>query len=323
MISKQNDKWLVDVKLGGRNGIRCRKKFKTQVEAKRYEAHIRSEYGKNKDWNMQDQSDERRLSTLVGLWYEYHGNRLKDAQGRLGALKLLVNHLGDPKICNFTKHDFLKYRNKRSDLTPNTINHQHAYLAAVFSELVRLDLLEKNPMQGIKKLKINEKELSYLTEGQVKLILDTLRQRSIDTYITAKICLSTGTRWSEAAGIKARNIINNRINLTDTKNGKIRQLPLTEELALEIRNNVPFKNGYSTFGRVIKDLEIETPKGQLTHILRHSFASHFMMNGGDILTLQKTLGHSDLKMTMRYAHLSPEHLERITKLNPVNSINYQ
>lgn len=110
--------------------------------------------------------------------------------------------------------------------------------------------------------------------------------------------------------------------MTDTKNGKIRQLPLTKELAEEIRENTPLKDGYSTFGRVIKDLDIETPKGQLTHILRHSFASHFMMNGGDILTLQKTLGHSDLKMTMRYAHLSPKHLEKIIKLNPVSSLNY-
>ena len=129
-----------------------------------------------------------------------------------------------------------------------------------------------------------------------------------------------GTRWSEAVGIRAKNIINNRISLKDTKNGKTRQLPITETLVAEIKENLPLKDGYSTFGRVIKDLGIETPKGQLTHILRHSFASHFMMNGGDILTLQKTLGHSDLKMTMRYAHLSPEHLEKIITLNPINEI---
>jgi hypothetical protein len=42
------------------------------------------------------------------------------------------------------------------------------------------------------------------------------------------------------------------------------------------------------------------------HALRHTFASHFMMSGGNILTLQKLLGHADLKMTMVYAHLSPD-----------------
>jgi hypothetical protein len=42
------------------------------------------------------------------------------------------------------------------------------------------------------------------------------------------------------------------------------------------------------------------------HALRHTFASHFMMAGGNILTLQKLLGHSTLTMTMRYAHLAPD-----------------
>jgi site-specific recombinase XerD len=41
------------------------------------------------------------------------------------------------------------------------------------------------------------------------------------------------------------------------------------------------------------------------HCLRHTFASHFVMAGGNILTLQKILGHSDVKMTMSYAHLAP------------------
>jgi integrase len=45
------------------------------------------------------------------------------------------------------------------------------------------------------------------------------------------------------------------------------------------------------------------------HALRHTFASHFMMSGGNILTLQKLLGHADLKMTLLYAHLAPDFMK--------------
>ncbi|MBK1752631.1 MAG: tyrosine-type recombinase/integrase, partial [Escherichia coli] len=50
---------------------------------------------------------------------------------------------------------------------------------------------------------------------------------------------------------------------------------------------------------------------------RHTFASHFMMNGGNILVLQKILGHADITMTMRYAHFAPSHLEDAVRLNPL------
>jgi site-specific recombinase XerD len=50
---------------------------------------------------------------------------------------------------------------------------------------------------------------------------------------------------------------------------------------------------------------------------RAETASHFMMNGGNILVLQKLLGHSSLTMTMRYAHLAPDHLQEAKTLNPL------
>ena len=50
------------------------------------------------------------------------------------------------------------------------------------------------------------------------------------------------------------------------------------------------------------------PIGRAWHALRHTFASHYIMQGGNILALQKILGHSDIKMTMIYAHLAPEFL---------------
>jgi len=69
----------------------------------------------------------------------------------------------------------------------------------------------------------------------------------------------------------------------------------------------PFKPSYDSFRQAVEVLEMEQPAGQLTHVLRHTFASHCMINGGDILTLQHVLGHARLAMTQKYAHFSPRH----------------
>lgn len=73
----------------------------------------------------------------------------------------------------------------------------------------------------------------------------------------------------------------------------------------------------SAFQSAYQRCGFHTP-GQMTHILRHTFASHYMMGGGDILGLQRILGHSSITMTMRYAHLSPDHLESALRLSPLN-----
>ncbi|WP_206052682.1 tyrosine-type recombinase/integrase [Neptunomonas marina] len=52
-------------------------------------------------------------------------------------------------------------------------------------------------------------------------------------------------------------------------------------------------------------------------MLVHTFVSHFIMNGGSLLTLQKILGHQGIAMTMRYAHLAPEHLNEAVQFNPL------
>lgn len=72
---------------------------------------------------------------------------------------------------------------------------------------------------------------------------------------------------------------------------------------------------------MVKRCNIELPRGQCTHVLRHTFASHFMMNGGNILALKEILGHTSLNMTMRYAHLSPEYLQDAVKLNPLSVLD--
>ncbi|TKF21073.1 integrase [Vibrio genomosp. F6] len=78
---------------------------------------------------------------------------------------------------------------------------------------------------------------------------------------------------------------------------------------------------YPPFCYILKQkMEIDLPNGQASHVLRHTFASHFMMNSGNILVLRDILGHADIKMTMRYSHFAPDHLaEAITK-NPISNL---
>ena len=141
-----------------------------------------------------------------------------------------------------------------------------------------------------------------------------------------RICLATGARRSEAEGLRRSQLAPHRITFARTKNGKTRTVPISPELYEQViqhrggnQQNI-FSSCYEAFKRVCRKVEIELPKGQLTHVLRHTFASHFVMSGGNILTLQKILGHQSLTMTMtmRYAHLAPGHLEEAERFNPLS-----
>ncbi len=79
-----------------------------------------------------------------------------------------------------------------------------------------------------------------------------------------------------------------------------------------------FSNCLNSFDKALAESRLPVPDGQSSHVLRHTFASRFVMNGGNILTLQKILGHTTLAMTMRYTHLAPDHLQDAVKLGPVS-----
>ena len=80
-----------------------------------------------------------------------------------------------------------------------------------------------------------------------------------------------------------------------------------------------FSIGYSTVYRFISK-RIPRLSQQAAHVLRHTFASYYMMNSGNIIALQRILGHSDIKQTMRYAHLAPDHLEDVVTKNPLSGL---
>ncbi|WP_230973025.1 tyrosine-type recombinase/integrase, partial [Burkholderia vietnamiensis] len=129
--------------------------------------------------------------------------------------------------------------------------------------------------------------------------------------------------------ITIQQVKNGLIQYARTKSGKTRAIPIDTALFEEIHGHYTahgkgahiFDSAAAAFRKAIDRANIELPDGQLTHVLRHTFASHFMLNGGNILTLQRILGHASLTMTMRYAHLSPDHLEEAKRYNALASLS--
>jgi integrase len=70
---------------------------------------------------------------------------------------------------------------------------------------------------------------------------------------------------------------------------------------------IPYGHLYRQFG--IAQSEAGIANKIRFHDLRHTFASNYMMSGGNVFDLQKLLGHTKIEMTMVYAHLSPNHLQ--------------
>lgn len=116
-----------------------------------------------------------------------------------------------------------------------------------------------------------------------------------------------------------------------TKNSSSRFIPLNDEasmimtrlynkselkdgLVFPSKNNQPFNNVKKSWTSLLKKAVITQFRW---HDLRHHFASKLVMAGIDLNTVRELLGHSDIKMTLRYAHLAPEH-----KINAVRKIDW-
>lgn len=329
-IKKGPSGWVADIRIGGRGGKRYRKTFATKAEALTWEHWLKATYTADPEW-VPAKRDTRRLSELIDLWWENAGMQLKAGHDTHATLKRMAAGMSDPTADRFNADMFVDYRRKRieSGISANRVNREHAYLRAMFNELRRMKKWTgANPIADVRQFKIDERELSFLTLQQIDALLEALaRQTHPDALLITKICLATGARWGEVQNLRRAQVHGNAIHLSGTKNGRNRSIPISEKLAKAIEGHTYpdslgdaiFRSSYDMFGKAVKDAGIKLVKGQSTHVLRHTFASHFMMRGGNILALQKILGHSSLTMTMRYAHLSPEHLQEAVQLNPLEN----
>lgn len=321
-------KWLCQCFPYGRDGKRIRKQFATKGEALSFE---RRQMNQANGAGVNDNT--QRLSDLVNRWYEMHGKALTSGKERKAKLDSICERLGDPQAAHFDKNSFAVYRERRlkgewnpkgkKQLSEATVNREQSYLHAVFSELKRLgEWSGDNPLDGIRQFREGEQELMFLYEDEINRLLEACAQSAnSDLGLVVRICLATGARWSEAQDLRQSQVLPGRLTFTQTKSKKNRTIPISSKLQamLPKKRGALFTPCYESFKTAMIKANIELPKGQRTHVLRHTFASHFMMRGGNILVLQQILGHSTIMMTMRYAHFAPDHLDAAVLLTPLDN----
>ncbi len=324
----KNGSWKADFRVGGEKGERYRKRFNTKAEAERYVKYVEAQYtNTGKPWQ-EKPKDRRRLSELVEPWLMLHGQYLKDGERRASKMRYMIESLGDPIAADLAPIEFTRYRAARAKagIAPKTLNNELGYLHSLYNTLRKAGEIDyHDPIGDVSPVKVQENELSYLTNDQIEELMEAIADcENPHVELITLVCLCTGARWGEAEGLTSQRVHNGRVTFTDTKSGKNRTVPVPEWLYDRLKahekttkGSALFTFSISAFRRALKRTEIELPKGQAAHVLRHTFASHFMMNGGNILTLQRILGHSDIRITMRYAHLAPDHLQDAVKFNPL------
>jgi len=110
-------------------------------------------------------------------------------------------------------------------------------------------------------------------------------------------------RGAKTKSFKTRHVPLNDVAYQCLKDWR-RQSNEDKSLVFPGKNEQPFDNVNTAWRRVLKDANIENFRW---HDMRHTFASRLVMAGVDLNTVRELLGHADLQMTLRYAHLAPEH----------------
>jgi len=270
---------------------------------------------------------EIRNYTFLELANEYH----KFAQRQKSYLKskvYLINQLtqifGNLPLKRFTPMLLEQYQTGKLQKgnKPATVNRllatiSHMFTKAVEWEMLSEDILKK--VRNVKSLPENNKRLRYLSNEECCALINACSHHLHPIVVAA---INTGMRKEEILSLEWKKHIdlNNGFILLDiTKNGERREVPINRTLrealqSIVIKMNSPFvfsdSNG-RRFGDVKKSFKTACQKAGISdfrfHDLRHTFASHLVMAGVDLVTVKTLLGHKSLSMTLRYAHLAPSH----------------
>jgi integrase len=265
----------------------------------------------------------------------------------------LKPHFGDMKLAGIRKSDVLAYiHNRTGNVSDATIIKEVNVLKRMLNLALDLEKIPTNPAQRAPLPQAPEGRNRWLTNDELHKVLkacyiaptEEQEKNGVepDQWLqnAAGLAVALGTRRGELLNVTLSdiNLDAGTILLRRTKNGRPRSGRLNE-LAVQVLESMgirelkrkrnrgllfPDVTPAQVSVRFIRACEDAGVEDFSFHDLRHTYASHLRMNGADLHDIQKMLGHSDPRMTNRYAHLSDEHLDKTAqRLNGVLTLPAQ
>ena len=246
--------------------------------------------------------------------------------------RVIIGHLngfmGKKNLSSITLTTIEGYKAARAkQVSQSTVNRELDVAKHLFGIAVEEGRIETNPVKGVKKFIVDNKQEKILSLIEIKKLIDASPAHLKPILIFS---LTTGTRKQETLSIRwdaidfDDNVV--RIAAISTKSKKPREIPMCETLRnmlLEMTSkaksvyvfpdsvtNKPYKDIKKSFKTACIKAGIS---GYRWHDNRHVFATYAIQNGTDIATLSQILGHSEIEITMRYISPTNE-----TKLRAVN-----
>lgn len=230
----------------------------------------------------------------------------------------LLPHFEGKLLHEITPLDIDNYKKERvKRVSPRTVNIEVKFLKAMYNKAISWGKADSNPTNSVQLFREEKGRIRYLEKKEIGKLLKTCSDHLRPIVVAV---LNTGMRKAEVLNLKWEDVdFGRKIVNIEGKWGQRREVPINKALyrilrALEKKKNGPYvfcnKKG-QPYGDITKGFKGALRRAGINnfrfHDLRHTFASHLVMAGVDLKTVQELLGHKTIGMTMRYAHLSPNH----------------
>ena len=269
-----------------------------------------------------ENNKEIKLSVLISnyLKYEYKG---KDKVEQSRKLMIWLKYLGDIRIKEIKASGISdSLSTLPSHLSNASINRHKAALSGALTFACRKGYIKTNPARIIPSLPENNKRTRFLSEAERTSLLKACNASHWNKlYLIVLLAITTGARKGELTQLRWNDIDFERSTayVSTTKNGQPKVLPLTDSVIQELQlfnkndsslifaSKIKEEVAYcftKPWKKALKDVEI---KDFRFHDLRHSCASYLAQSGASLLEIADVLGHKQISVTKRYAHLCIEH----------------